>query len=245
MIDSRQGEMRSRPSLEAIVFDMDGTLVSSLPVIYHCVNEIARKYLDKTVTVEEVIDGFGPTARVIITKLTGDLGETAQAQAVLDYYDCYNRNVPTRALVFPGITDLLSRIRSSRMHLALLTGVERTLMNYTMDAFDLKKYFDTIVVADDVSRSKPDPEGINLILERIKVDSRKAMMVGDSPADIKTGKNAGVWTGAALWSPENRGDPTTENPDFEFRSVSQLSGFLFPKNESAEEVYFSEKWSDR
>ena len=227
------------------MFDMDGTLVSSLPVIYHCANEITRKYLDKAVTVEEVVGGFGPPAHVIIRKLTGNLAQNSQAQAVLDYYDCYKRNVPTRALLFPGMTDLLSKIQSSRMHLALFTGVERTMMNYTVDAFDLRKYFETIVVADDVSRSKPDPEGIKLILDRVNVDSRKTMMVGDSPADIQAGKSAGVWTGAALWSPENRGDPTTENPDFEFRSVSQLSEFLFPKKKSAEEVYFSEKWSGR
>jgi phosphoglycolate phosphatase-like HAD superfamily hydrolase len=70
------------------------------------------------------------------------------------------------------------------------------------------------------------------------------MYVGDSPADMAAGRQAGVLTGAALWSPENRGDPTTEHPDYEFRSVQQLSDFLFPKKKSGEEPYFGSKWNE-
>ncbi|TMI06329.1 hypothetical protein E6H34_11150, partial [Candidatus Bathyarchaeota archaeon] len=43
---------------KAIIFDMDGTLVSSLPVIYHCENEISRKYLKTSLTLEDVISKF-------------------------------------------------------------------------------------------------------------------------------------------------------------------------------------------
>jgi histidinol phosphatase-like enzyme len=80
-------------------------------------------------------------------------------------------------------------------------------------------------------------------LSRIKASPKESMYVGDSPADIVAGKAAGVLTGAALWSPENLGDPTTEHPDYEFRSVQQLSDFLFPKNKSSPEPYFGPGWT--
>jgi len=141
-------------------------------------------------------------------------------------------------LVFPGVIPLLKTIRSSGRHLALVTGVEKIMMQYTLDPFDLSRFFEARVTADDVRSGKPDPEGIILALKQVKVEAKESMYIGDSPVDILAGKRAGVWTGAALWSPENRGNPTTENPDCEFRSVQQLSDFLFPKSRRDQEPYF-------
>ena len=223
---------------------MDGTLVSSLPVIFHCENEISRKYLQTSLTLEDVISKFGPPAHTIIKEMTRSLPDSVQSRAVSDYYECYRTHVSSRGLVFPGITELLRKIKSSGRRLALFTGVEKAMMEYTLNPSGLSEFFQVRITADDVQKSKPDPEGINLALRRIEADAKESMYVGDSPSDIIAGKRAGVLTGAALWSPENRGDPTTEHPDYEFRSVQQLSDFLFPRKKSSEEPYFGSRWTE-
>ena len=223
---------------------MDGTLVSSLPVIYHCENEISRKYLKTSLTLEDVISKFGPPAHTIIRDMTRNLSDEVQSRAVADYYECYRTYISSRGLVFPGITELLRKIKSSGRRLALFTGVEKAMMEYTLNPSGLSEFFQVRIAADDVQKSKPDPEGINLALRRIEADAKESMYVGDSPADIVAGRRAGVLTGAALWSPENRGDPTTEHPDYEFRSIQQLSDFLFPKKKSGDEPYFGTRWTD-
>ena len=223
---------------------MDGTLVSSLPVIYHCENEISRKYLQTSLTLEDVISKFGPPAHTIIRDMTRNLSDEVQSRAVADYYECYRTYISSRGLVFPGITELLRKIKSSGRRLALFTGVEKAMMEYTLNPFGLSEFFQVRITADDVQKSKPDPEGINLALRRTEADAKESMYVGDSPADIVAGRRAGVLTGAALWSPENRGDPTTEHPDYEFRSIQQLSDFLFPKKKSGDEPYFGTRWTD-
>ena len=232
--------VEARPKV--IIFDMDGTLVSSLPVIYHCENEISRKYLKTPLTLEDVVSKFGPPAHTIIKDMTRNLPDADQSRAISDYYECYRTHVSTRGLVFPGITDLLRRIKESGRRLALFTGVEKNMMEYTLTPFELSEFFDVRITADDIEKSKPDPEGINLALSRLKTRAKDSIYVGDSPSDIIAGKRAGVLTAAALWSPENRGDPTTEHPDYEFRSVQQLSDFLFPKKKSSEEPYFGSRW---
>src|SRR5438094_9717005 len=118
---------------------------------------------------------------------------------------------------------LLKRIRASSRHLALVTGVEKIMRQYTLDPFDLSRCFEARVTADDVRSGQPDPEGIILALKQVKVEAKESMYIGDSPVDILAGKRAGVWTGAALWSPENRENPTIENPEREFRSLQQQS----------------------
>jgi pyrophosphatase PpaX len=219
----------SGDSLRAIIFDMDGTLVSSRPLMHHCINEISQKYTGRGLTLEEVVAKFGPPIGTIIRSIMANLTKGEQDQAVEDYYDCHRNNVSSKVVVFPGISRLLERIRASGRRLALMTGVERAVMEPTLDAFGLQAYFDERITVDDVRNSKPDPEGILLALTRIGADPKRSIYIGDSPADIVAGRRAGVFTGAALWSPQTGGDPSRENPDFQFRSVRQLSDFLFPR----------------
>jgi pyrophosphatase PpaX len=232
-------------NLNGVIFDMDGTLVSTLPLIVHCVNEIVEKYLSRKVTLEEVISTFGPAAREIIRRFTLQLGEIQSKAAIEDYYSCYRRELPRRALLFPGIEELLGKLQKSGRRLAVFTGVERFLMELTLDSFGLRKYFQVLVAGDDVHKSKPDPEGVELALNKMRLQAKESAMVGDSPADILAGRGAGVVSIAALWSPENRGDPTTENPDFQFRSVSELSRFFFPEERKEKASFYFSPGLDR
>ena len=221
--------MISGNSLRTVIFDMDGTLVRSRPLLHHCISEISEKYTGKKLTLEEVVSKFGPPLGTIIRSITAHLTEGEQERAVKDYFDCHRKNVSSKVIVFPGISHLLEKIRSSGRQLALMTGVERAVMEPTLDAFGLQPYFDERITVDDVQNTKPDPEGILLALARTRADPKRSIYIGDAPADIVAGKRAGVFTGAALWSPHPGGDPSKENPDFQFRSVQQLSDFLFPK----------------
>lgn len=230
--------------LNAVIFDMDGTLVSTLPVIHHCESSISKQYLGKTLTLEEVISNFGPPAHSIIKNMTSSLSETLQKQAVSDYYSCYRENIPKRALVFPGIPQLLRRIHNSGKHLGLFTGVESVMMEYTLRPFSLMELFETRITADDIRNAKPDPEGVAKAVGRLGVNPKEAIYIGDSPNDMTAGREAGVLTGAALWSPENKGDPTKEQHDYEFRSVQQLSEFLFPIAKKGQEPYFGKGRTD-
>ena len=227
--------------VRAVVFDMDGTLVSSLSTILHCESKISLKYTGKPLTLEDVISKFGPPARTIIRDMTASLPDPVQSRAVSEYYDCYSTTIRDKGLIFPGVTSLLQKIKSSARDLALFTGVEKKMMEYTLEPFGLSRFFKTIVTADDIEKSKPDPEGVVLAVKRLNARPRESIYIGDSPADIQSGRQAGVLTGAALWSPENRGDPTKEHPDFVFRSVDQLADFLFPKKRSNQEPYFGSR----
>ena len=99
-------------------------------------------------------------------------------------------------------------------------------MNYCLEAFRLRDSFDAVIGGDDVLNVKPDPEGILLALERMGISASESMMVGDSAADMLAGKRAGVITAAALWHPQWSGDIGGVDPDYEFRTVRELSVFL-------------------
>src|SRR5260370_12358325 len=154
--------------------------------------------------------------------MTRNLYKDIQNRAVSDYYECYRSQVSSRGLVFPGITELLRKIKVSGLQLALFTGVEKNMMEYTLNPFKLSEFFEVRITADDIQKSKPDPEGILLALSRIKADAKESMYVGDSPADMAAGRQAGVLTGSALWSPDNRGAPPPGHPDSAFPIVQHF-----------------------
>ncbi len=67
--------MISGDSLQAIIFDMDGTLVSSRPLLHHCISEISEKYTGRGLTLEEVVAKFGPPIGTIIRSITARLSK--------------------------------------------------------------------------------------------------------------------------------------------------------------------------
>ncbi|OLD03662.1 MAG: hypothetical protein AUJ07_05775 [Crenarchaeota archaeon 13_1_40CM_3_53_5] len=228
-------------SLKGIIFDLDGTLLSTLPLIIHCFNEVYSRYLDKTLSPEKIIASFGPTARDLIRIQGSNLSKDQLQRAVDDYYECYRENASSKVLIFPGIPELLEKLHRSGRRLAVVTGVERVLMEYTLTKFGLSGMFEAMVGGDDVRNSKPDPEGVKLALERMGLASGEFIFSGDSPADILAGKAAKVLTAAALWSPEGKADPTEAGPDYKFRSVQELSTFLMPSEKKEEPGFYFAK----
>ena len=216
--------------LNGVIFDLDGTLLSTRQLIAHCVKEVVESYLGRTIALEEIMASFGPAAWEIVNKYTLSLGEAQTRRAIEDYYRCYSRELPKRAFVFPGIEELLGKLRNSGKRLGIFTGVERTQMDMALDGFSLRKYFHALVARDDVQRPKPDPEGVKIALAKLELRPEEALMVGDSPSDILAGKRAGVVTAAALWNPEfTTGDPSEANPDYSFRRIRDLADFLLPQ----------------
>ncbi len=228
-------------ALKGVIFDLDGTLLSTLPLIIHCFNEVYNRHLNKSLTTEEIIATFGPTARNLIRTQGSSLSKDQIQRAVDDYYECYRKNSSSKVLVFPGIPELLDKLHKSGRRLAVVTGVERVLMEYSLTEFGLSRRFKAMVGGDDVKKAKPDPEGVTLALERIELSPRESIFIGDSPADILAGKAAKVLTAAALWSPEGKGDPTEAGPDYKFRSVQEFSNFLMPSERKEEPGFYFAK----
>src|SRR5260370_41165198 len=99
---------------------------------------------------EDVISKFGPPAHTIIKDMTRSLPGPVQTMAVSDYYECYRKQGSVRGLVFPGITELLRRIRDSGRSLALFTGGEKNMMEYALYPFKLSEILEIRITADDI-----------------------------------------------------------------------------------------------
>ncbi len=104
--------------------------------------------------------------------------------------------------VFPGIITMLNKLRLAGYNIGLVTGKSRPAWDFTAEKIQLGD-FDVVVTDNDVQNPKPDPEGLIIAAELLKIsseDRKNIIYVGDSINDLKAAENAGMIFGAALWA---------------------------------------------
>ena len=218
--------MNPAASIRGIIFDMDGTLISTEAVIVHCVNETSKKYLKRALPAGDAFLTLGPPARNIIKGFAESLPTKPVREAIDDYLFCYRNNFLDKATLFPGIPRLLQKLRASGKRLAIVTAEEKALMEFNLVTLGLKDYFDILVSRDDVLKPKPHPESIRLALRTMRTNPEESMIIGDAATDMLAGKDAGLLTVLAKWAPQFQGDLNKAKSDYEFHTVEQLARFF-------------------
>lgn len=203
----------SRTAYDLTIFDMDGTLLDSMDCLVDWIHRAVKNRCHTSVTPAAITAAFGPTEGQIIERFVGD----SLTKTCLDlYYELYERE-HNRGYVYPGIDGLLKALKAKGIPLALCTGKSRRAVDISLRLLGWESLFQVIVTGDDTKRFKPDPEGINLILTRIKADRPKTLFIGDSAADTAAAVNAGVHSGRAQWGVTDSSLPPLPAPNYIFK----------------------------
>ncbi|WP_431772960.1 HAD-IA family hydrolase [Streptomyces cucumeris] len=175
-----------RISADALLFDNDGTLVSSMESVVRCWTRWAGEY---GVSEEEfaAVELHGRPANDII----GDLlpaERIAGARARIDALEL--ADVPGGVKLLPGTAELLTGLPAARW--AVVTSANATLAAARLTEVGLRP--GTLITADDITRGKPDPEPFLLAAERLGVDPARCVAFEDAPAGLASARAAGMRT---------------------------------------------------
>ena len=192
--------------LVAVVFDMDGTLIDSAAVIPDAYIACVEALGGPVYTRRQVIDSYsvGPP-RAMLTHL---LRRLASPEEVDDYHARLAATAPG-VTVYPGIEETLSTLQR-RLSLAVFTGASIRACRILLGAAGLVSHFDVLVGADEVARSKPEPDGIYLACERLGVAAASTAYVGDSPNDLEAARRSDALAVAAGWGHQYRADEPSD-----------------------------------
>ncbi len=211
-----------KEQINGFIFDIDGTLTSTNRLIFDTFNYVTKKYLGRTYSDEEIIGFFGPTEDVILKELMGDNYEKARK----DYYEYYSSNHSRLASIYPGIKDVLTKIKKAGKPLGIFTGKGRESSLISLREIGVLDFFDLIVTGDDVKNHKPSPEGILKFVKHFKLKPEEVLMIGDAPSDIKAARQAGVKVASVLWDSYGRETVEKMKTDFLLYSVNDLDELI-------------------
>lgn len=206
---------------DGFIFDIDGTLTSTNQLIFDSFNFIAKKYLNKTFSDDEIISMFGPTEDVILKELCGEKFEEARKE----YYTYYSKN-HWKAKLYPGIKEILNCLKNKNYPLGIFTGKGRQASLITLKKLEVDHYFNLIVTGDDVTNHKPSAEGILKFVNQFGLKNNRVLMIGDSVSDVKASREAGIKIASVLWDRYANDKVKAMQSDYYFYSVEELKNFL-------------------
>jgi phosphoglycolate phosphatase len=188
----------SRTKLSAILFDMDGTLVDTLPDIAAAMNAALAELQLQPLAAERigVFVGKGPRSlalRVLDEQPTLD---DAERHALIDtllaaYVKHYEPSIGTGASVYPGVIEAVESLGRQGLKLAVVTNALQHLAERVLTRFDLLRHFALVLGGDRVARGKPDAEPLLEACRILDVTPAAALMVGDSENDVLAARAAG------------------------------------------------------
>jgi len=200
--------------INAMVFDLDGTLVQTERLKAQSYAQAAVELCPRSVTDDEVISAYkdvvgrsreevatalmqrfdlAPAARQRMDAYGVDRPWQAFVQVRLDYYeDMVHDPDVIRAHCWPHTMDLLNRARTNRCAVALATTSRRDQAHRVLGALDLTDTFDFTATADDVTRTKPHPEIYRLTAVNLGVHPERTLAIEDSPSGVDAACTAGL-----------------------------------------------------
>ena len=212
-------------SYDAVIFDLDGTLADTIPLIVASFNAACAAPLQREFSHEEVIERFGiPDADMLRRELQGVPDDQVEV-AIANFFQHYEKE-HAMAQVFPGIHELLLALQNRGIPLGVMTGKGRPSAEITMRALGWNEIFGSVITGDDVQHQKPHPEGVLRAALELNVPPQRCVFIGDSPADIGAGKAAGMTTIAALWHSFYENALRESAPDYWARTTEDLAELL-------------------
>ncbi len=180
----------------AVIFDLDGTLVDTAPDLMRATNHVLKTLGRSAVDLDQVRHFAGHGARAMVMQgltATGGVPPNFDIEPHFrDFIAYYAKNIADGSAAFPGVIPLLERLRREDIAMGVCTNKREALSHSLLNALDMSKYFRSVVGADTLPVSKPDPKPFHEAVKRLGLASPRAVMVGDSETDILTARAAGV-----------------------------------------------------
>lgn len=177
---------------KALLIDLDGTLIDTLPALYQVYEKFMAKY-GKKASKEEFKSLVGPSIDEIVKTLKAKHNLKESVDELSNYYvSILMLQGFDGTALFPHAKETLDQLKDKGVKLALVTSGTKTLVKQCLEPLKLNSYFDLIVTADDVHKAKPDPELYKTALKKLAIAASEAIALEDSAAGIKSAEDAGL-----------------------------------------------------
>lgn len=211
-------------SIDLIVFDLDGTLVDSLPDLAAAANFALRRLGLPEHPLEAHRKMIGAGEHNFVRRFLGPEHQHFFGEALRLYLEHYSRHLGDRSRLYPGVQETLDRL--SPLTLAVLSNKREDFSQQIVQLMGIGDFFALVRGGDSYGVLKPSPEGLGTLIRELDQDPSRTLMVGDKPEDVLAGRAVGTHTAAMTYG---YGEPeaiTAAAPEHLLSSFSRLTDLL-------------------
>ncbi|MCX7797206.1 MAG: HAD-IA family hydrolase [Melioribacter sp.] len=206
--------------INLIVFDLDGTLISSHKTIYKAtVHTLSLLNIENKLIEEKFYKRIGLHFEDIFNEF--DMNVPDFEKFIQTYKSVYFNYIDS-SKVYDGVEDLIDKLNELKIKVALLTTKSQEQAELILDHFNLLNKFNYIMGRRPGIPHKPSPEPLLLICKELNIKPESTMIVGDSELDVMCGKNANSLTCAVTYGYRNKEELQKVNPDFLIDTIYDL-----------------------
>ena len=208
-------------SHRAVLFDLDGTLIDSVGLIFASFRHTLQVHRGKAPPDDVWLAGLGTPLWKQLEAFAETPQEVDDMVATYREYNFANHDRMVRP--YPGTRDALTTLKARGYRLAVVTSKSRRGTERGLQICALAEFFAIVVAVDDVENPKPHAEPVLKALDLLDADPENTVFVGDSPHDMAAGRAANVRRAAALWGPFPRSDLEPHSPEFWLEHPTEIT----------------------
>jgi len=218
---------------ELIIFDLDGTLIDSVPDLASAVNHMLAT-LDRDTFEEEIIRYWVGNGAQTLTKraLSGsteideNMNEALFEKALAIFLDYYGNHLCTTTKTYPHVAATLRALKSKGYRLAIVTNKPFDFVGPILEGLHLNELFELILGGDSLEKKKPDPSPLLHVCETLNVSIEESVMVGDSKNDILAANAAEIQSIGVTYGYNYGEDIGVYDPSIIINDFSELLEYL-------------------
>lgn len=177
---------------QAVLFDLDGTLIDTAPDLHLALNTIITSYQHQPVTLSCVKPFVSHGVLAMLNGVLVDISSEKLSQYHQEILNYYAKNIKVLSRYFAGVEAMLASIEAQKIPWGIVTNKNEKFTNLLLTACNLTP--GVVVSGDTCTQNKPHPEPLLFACSKLGVEAKNCLFVGDDIKDMQAGKNAGMTT---------------------------------------------------
>ena len=209
----------------AILFDLDGTLLNSGLTFHKIVNQLKKEINQEEVPFEKVRKYSSRGASLILKNSFPEANEAQLADLKKSFLERYFEFMLDDICLYDGVVELIDFLANESIPWGIVTNKSEKYTRPIIEKLKWHELTNAVICPENVSKAKPDPEGIITALYILNAPNLESYYVGDHKRDIETGKNANVKTVACTYG-FHETDPHSWQADYIINEPIELKNVI-------------------